>query len=163
MRLPGSWKDCFGSILAILVWTSHKGTRKKKVWKIFDFFFFWQFPSVSLFIAYTVTVLDGETGEECCHTGLPTTGWDMAVSGLLQRVGGGSLSYHKISHYSAQTADGNIYLALCGAWVKSAFRLYLHTAALVNGHCIVKCTILQSILKYFTIQGEGVTGHFRKV
>ena len=82
---------------------------------------------------------------------------------LLQRVGGGSLSYHKISHYSTQAADGNIYLALCGAWVKSAFMLYLHTAALVNGHCIVKCTILQSILKYFTIQGEGGAGHFREV
>ena len=59
---------------------------------------------------------------------------------LLQRVGGGSLSYHKISHYSTQAADGNIYLALCGAWVKSAFMLYIHTAALVNEQFIVKCT-----------------------
>ena len=79
---------------------------------------------------------------------------------LLQRVGGGSLSYHKIYHYSAQAADGNIYLALCGAWVKSAFMLYLHTAALVNGHCIVKCTILHAVhfkVFYYPRGGGGRT------
>ena len=76
---------------------------------------------------------------------------------LLQRVGGGSLSYHKIHHHSTQAADGTIYLALCGAWVKSAFALAA-LAALVNGHSIVKCTIAHTQLEKAFYSPRGGNG-----
>ena len=87
---------------------------------------------------------------------------------LLQRVGGGSLSYHKISHYSAQAADGTIYLALCGARVKSAFMLYLY--ALVTGqwslHCqVCNCTYTTQLEKafYYPRGGGGTAGLFSEL
>ena len=74
---------------------------------------------------------------------------------LLQRVGGGSLSYHKISHYSAQAADGNIYLAL----VWSLGQVSLH-ALFTHGcigqwslHCQVYYTAVHIKVFYYPREG----------